>query len=332
MSHPGGSPPGALSAPTISSLPPAPYHRIAGAQRTRPDHLLIIADIEGSSGCWQYSDGCFLSPTWPRACAAMTADVDTVVRALFNAGVQSIRVKDFHRTGYNLLREGLDPRATLVSGYHRGPVPGVGDPGSSQAVLFLGMHAASGSRGFLAHTLTSRIQDLRVNGRRVCELELFAAALAPHNIRPLFFSGSPAACVQARDRLPGIITHSINKKGGPAALDVVRWRQGLASAAVGSLTRAGTPPPYDPQGPFLAEITFRDGAHAAASHARPWGFKYRRATVFIDTNTYLELYHQLVRLCYLPPLAEHTLPLSLFLFNLRGRLGLAWAKRRLAKR
>jgi D-amino peptidase len=295
----------------------------------RPDHLLIIADIEGSSGCWRYADGCFLSPTWPRACAAMTADVDAVVKALFDSGVRSIRVKDFHRTGYNLLRERLDPRATLVSGYRPGPVPGVGDPGPAQAVLFLGMHAASGSRAFLAHTLTSRISDLRVNGRRLTEVELFAAALAPHGLRPLFVSGGPTACAQARDRLPGIVTHPIHKNGGPAALDTPRWRKALAAAAVDSLTRPAAPPPYTPQGPFTAAITFRDGPLAAESHARPWGFRHRNATVFIETDTHARLYRELVRLCYLPPLAERTLPLSLWLFNLRGWLGLAWARRQL---
>ena len=313
-------------------MPSANCNKTGGAKRKPPDHLLIIADIEGSSGCWHYSDGCFLSPTWPRACVAMTADVNAVAGALFDAGVQSIRVKDFHRTGYNLLREGLDPRASLVSGYRRGPVPGLGDPGPAQAVLFLGMHAASGSQAaFLAHTLTSRIQELRLNGRRLSEVELFAAALAPHNIRPLFFSGSPVACAQARERLPGIATHSIEKKGGPTALDVVCWRRELAAATVRALNRTDTPPPYAPQGPFHAAVTFRDGAPAAARHAAPWGFRHRRSTVFIDTDTYAELYHQLVRLCYLPPLAERTLPLSLFLFNLRGRLGLAWARRRLAR-
>jgi D-aminopeptidase len=295
----------------------------------RPDHLLIIADIEGSSGCWRYADGCFLSPTWPRACAAMTADVDGVVKALFDSGVKSIRVKDLHRTGYNLLREHLDRRAILVSGYHLGPVPGVGDPGAAQAVLFLGMHAASGSRAFLAHTLTSRISDLRVNGRPLTEVELFAAALAPHGLRPLFFSGSPAACAQARDRLPGIATHPIHKNGGPAALDAARWRKALAAAAVHSLARPAAPPPYTPRGPFRAAVTFRGGPRAARRHASPWGFRYRHATVFIEADTHARLYTELVRLCYLPPLAQRTLPLSLWLFNLRGRLGLAWVRRQL---
>jgi D-amino peptidase len=299
---------------------------------TGVDHLLIIADIEGSSGCWRYKDGCFMSPTWPRACAAMTADVNAVVRALFDQGVRSVRIKDFHRTGYNLLREGIDARATLVSGYRQGPIPGVGDPGPAQAALFLGMHAASGSRGFLAHTLTSRISDVRVNGRHLAEIELFAAALAPYGIRPLFFSGGQSACAQARRRLPGIHTFSIDKQGGPAALDKSNWRRRLARAAVDSLSRPTLPPPYRPTGPFKAAVNFRGGPRAAKHHAAPWGFTYRGATVFIEAETHDDLYRRLVRLCYLSPLAKRTLPLSLWLFNLRGRLGLAWARRRLTQR
>jgi D-aminopeptidase len=296
-----------------------------------PDHLLIIADIEGSSGCWRYKDGCFMSPTWPRACAAMTADVNAVVQALFDQGVRSIRIKDFHRTGYNLLREGIDARATLVSGYRQGPIPGVGDPGPAQAALFLGMHAASGSRGFLAHTLTSRISEIRINGRRLAEIELFAAILAPYGIRPLFFSGCPTACAQARQRLPGILALPIDKQNGPAALDVDRWRRQLAEAAVRSLSRPAPLPPHLPRGPFKAAVTFRAGARAARRQAAPWAFARRGATVFMEADAYNHLYRLLVRLCYLPPLAERTLPFSLWLFNLRGRLGLAWARRRLNK-
>jgi D-amino peptidase len=300
--------------------------------RTWPEHLIIIADIEGSSGCWRYIDGCFMSATWPHACAAMTADVDAVVRALFAKGVRSVTVKDFHRTGYNLLREGIDARATLVSGYRQGPIPGVGNPGPAQAALFLGMHAASGGGGFLAHTLTSRLKEVRVNGGRLAEIELFAAALAPYGIRPVFFSGGQTACAQARQRLPGIATHAIDKRGGPAALDPTKWRRQLAQAAVDALNRPSAPPPFHPKGPFKAMITFRDGARAAKRHAAPWGFNQRGVTVSIEAETYEDLYGQLVRLCYLTPLAARTLPLSLWLFNLRGRLGLAWARRQLNKR
>jgi hypothetical protein len=122
------------------------------------DSVLIIADIEGSSGCWSYRASAFKTHEWVAACVDMTRDVAAVVHVLLDNGVQRVIVKDFHRTGFNLLPEMIDSRARVVQGYKVGPVPGIGDPGSAEAVIFLGMHAASGSNGFMAHTLTSRIR------------------------------------------------------------------------------------------------------------------------------------------------------------------------------
>jgi D-amino peptidase len=81
---------------------------------TRYKRILIIADIEGSSGCWDYLASSFVTREWSRACVAMTRDVNTVVAALFDSGVKHIRVKDFHRTGFNLLPELMDPRAEII--------------------------------------------------------------------------------------------------------------------------------------------------------------------------------------------------------------------------
>ena len=154
---------------------------------TRFDHILIIADIEGSSGCWNYRASSFLTQEWGLACLEMTLDVNSVVVALFDAGVRQVTVKDFHRTGYNLLPELIDSRAQIVSGYRSGPVPGLGDPTNAQAVMFLGMHAAAGTEGFMAHTLTSRIMWLEVNKKPLAEVELFSASLAPQSDRNLSF-------------------------------------------------------------------------------------------------------------------------------------------------
>ena len=74
--------------------------------------VLIISDIEGSSGCWSYSHASFLTDAWCGACVEMTRDVNAVVTALFDAGVNELTVQDFHRTGYNLLPEWIESRAT----------------------------------------------------------------------------------------------------------------------------------------------------------------------------------------------------------------------------
>ena len=292
-------------------------------------HILILADIEGSSGCGSYRASSFLTQPWARACAALSRDVDAVVRALFDAGVPRVTVHDFHRTAYNLLPEMIDPRARIVCGYRRGPVPGLGDPGDADGLMMLGMHAASGTSGFIPHTLTSRLASVTVNGRPLAEVELFCASLAPFGIAPIFFSGCPVACDQARRRIPGLTTFSIDKRIPPQNLDAAAWRREVARAAVDALA-APRPIPYQPRGPFRAVVRMRDGVRAAARMADPWGYPRKGATVFLSTGDIRDLYDRLIRLCYLKPLTEKTLPFSLALFNLIGRTGRLWVRRQLA--
>jgi len=45
-------------------------------------HVLIIADIEGSSGCPDYAASAFMIPGWTYACLEMTRDVNAVTTAL----------------------------------------------------------------------------------------------------------------------------------------------------------------------------------------------------------------------------------------------------------
>ena len=294
-------------------------------------HVLIIADLEGSSGCWSYTASSFLTDEWCRACLEMSRDVSAVVSALFEAGVKTITIKDFHRTGYNLFPELIDSRATLVSGYRHGPVPGIGNPHNAQAVMFMGMHAASGSDGFLAHTLTSRIARLEVNHRLLAEIELFAASLAPLGIRPIFFSGCPVACQQAKAAIDNIHCQRIDKTQGAKHFDARIWRSKLARAAVRSLENYKTVP-YAPAGPLDAIVTMRDGAAVAAKLARRWRFRQTGAQIRIQAAGMIDLYLELIKLCYLTPAIEKILPLALMIFNLQGRIGIIRARRRLKRR
>ena len=293
-------------------------------------HILIIADLEGSSGCWSYNASSFLTDQWCRACLEMSRDVSAVVSALLKVGVKTITIKDFHRTGYNLLPELIDSRANLVSGYRRGPVPGIGRPPNAQAVMFLGMHAASGSNGFLAHTLTSRIARLEVNERLLAEIELFAASLAPWRIRPIFFSGCPVACQQAQAVIDNIHCHPIDKVQDIERFDTPTWRSELTRAAVKSLENHGTVP-YQPAGPLNATVTWRDGQDAAAQLAQRWMLKVEDDRIYIHAADIHELYLQLIKICYLKPAVTKILPLALMVFNFWGRWGIGRARRRLKR-
>lgn len=289
------------------------------------EHVLIIADIEGSSGCWKREASELMTAEWAEACLEMSLDIDAVAGALFDAGVKRVTVKDFHRTAYNLLPHKIDPRARIVHGYRAGPVPGIGDPDGAGLLMLIGMHAASGSSGFLAHTLTSRIERLEVNGRLMAEVELFCASLAPFGLRPVFFSGCPVACAQAAETIKGIACHEIDKSGGAGSIDIEDWRAGLAHSAVNALDNAAAEP-YAPPGPFNAVILMRDGEKEAAKIAGRWGLNYTGSEIHIKTGDIHELYYQLIRICYLTPFIERFIGPSVFLYNLYGRLGQSFVR------
>ena len=290
--------------------------------------VLIVADIEGSSGCWNYAASAFLCKEWALACEAMTRDVQAVVQALFDAGAEEILIKDFHRTGYNILAEGIHPRARLESGYRTGPVPAMGDPDRAEAVFFLGLHAASGTRGFLPHTMTSRLADVRVDGRSLPEVALFAALLAPYGIRPVFFSGCPEACSQAAQEIPGVTTFPIDKRNGVEHFDACTWRRKLADRAVAALFNEATRP-LTGTGPFDVRVVFREGTSAARQAARRWGLIQEGRAVWFRVADLRELFMVLSKICYLVPAMLPVLPLALRLQNVKGRLGLAWVRRQL---
>lgn len=296
----------------------------------RLTRILILADLEGSSGCWNYTASSFLTDEWCHACLEMSRDVSEVVSALFKVGVKTVTIKDFHRTGYNLFPELIDSRATLISGYRRGSIPGIGNHCDAQAVMFLGMHAASGSDGFLAHTMTSRIARLEVNNRWLAEVELFAASLAPWEIRPVFFSGCPVACKQAAGVIQNLDCFPIDKSRGADRFDSTAWRSELARAAVKSLTNHKTIP-YEPAGPFNATVTMRDGEAVAAKLARRWKLEQVGAQIRFHSENMDQLYLKLIRLCYLTPAIVKILPLALMIFNLKGRTGIMRARRRLKR-
>ncbi len=291
------------------------------------DHVLIIADIEGSSGCWSYRASSFLTPEWYRACLEMSRDIGTVTEALFQSGVKSVTIKDFHRTGYNLMRDCIDPRAKILHGYRKGPVPGIGAPGSCGLAMFIGMHAASGSCGFLSHTLTSRIARLEVNGEIMPEVFLFSASLAPAGFRPVFFSGCPVACRQAEYAIPHIESFPIMKTpGDEGTYDREGWRKLLAQATVHSLDNRSTIVPA-PAGPFHVAVTLRDGEKAAMRIARRWKLSYSADTIIFDAWSFDEMYYTLIRICYLTRFTELVIGPALAMYNIVGKAGLARARR-----
>lgn len=287
--------------------------------------VLIIADIEGSTGCGQPSDSQLFNDGWVRACIDLTFDINAIVEKLFATGsVARIKVKDFHRTGFNIFANQLDDRVELSQGYACGPVVGIGDCSGFDSLFLVGLHAASGSEGFLPHTLTSRFSAIRFNGRLLTEAELFSASVAESGVKTVFFSGEGLACQQALGAMPWLKTYAVDK---PLRLPKERLREEMAAQAVEAL-EAGVGQIFTGSESGTVEVLFRDGVDVAAKAAKAWGLVCKDNKVSFNVDNLNQAYRQLIEIAYLTPFWNRHLKMGLKFFNFWGRLTHAWARRR----
>ena len=286
----------------------------------------IVADLEGSTGAWTKAHTLLGTPQWQKARVELTRDINAVTEALFEMGVKGVVVKDFHRTGYNLIPPYLDRRVKLVSGYYTGPAMGYGNLHGADFALFVGLHASGGNEdGFLPHTLTSRIAEILVNGKTVCEAELFATVLSAFQVPVCFFSGCPAACQEVKQKMEWVVTYAI-AQDPEIYQDERRWRdyiiqkrQGLREK-IDEISNPGAMPLFFMRPPFNCQVIFQE--EAEARRMNPWGFLQDGRTVSFHAEHFLELYQNLLKIAYFPKVAYQlrslVLPMTRFIWKIRS--------------
>ena len=136
----------------------------------------------------------------------MTGEVRATAEGLHKGGAEKVIVCDFHGSGKNIIFRDLPRYVQLVRGDFR---PGSGCDGFDEpvhGVVFLGAHAASFTRGaVIAHTYCGDI-EIFVNGKRMNEFSLLAAAWGERGVPPLLVSGDTAVCDQASGYSPAVKT------------------------------------------------------------------------------------------------------------------------------
>jgi len=267
----------------------------------------IVADLEGSTGAWTRPHTLLGTPEWQEARVELTRDINAVAESLWEMGVKRVVVKDFHRTGYNLIPKYLDRRVKLVSGYYIGPAVGYGNLHDADFALFVGLHAAGGNKdGFLSHTLTSRIAEILVNGERICEAELFATVLAAFKVPVCFFSGCPVACREAARKMEWLVTYEIAKDPEIYGDEkkrreyIHKRRQGL-KAKIKEISRPEKKPFFTMQPPFDCRVIFHQ--EDEARRRNPWNFPQEGKVIHFRTDQFLDLYRNLIKIAYFPKIA-----------------------------
>ncbi|MBC7358626.1 MAG: M55 family metallopeptidase [Desulfacinum sp.] len=175
--------------------------------------VLIMADIEGGIGICEKEQCKPGTPAWKAARHAITADVRAAARGARRAGARSVWVRDMHGPGYNILPGGLPPGVRCVRGQYLKPIRLIGRLPQVDGAVFIGWHAAPDQEeSFSPHIFHKKIRWVRINGRPVTEVELFAAVLGEHGVPVCFVSAEDCVLERVQKTLPWIQPFPVPKR------------------------------------------------------------------------------------------------------------------------
>ena len=268
-------------------------------------HVGIFADIEGSFGIWRMRQCRMGTREWQYGRACLTEDVNYAIQGAFDGGAKKVTVKDTHEVGFNCLIKKLDSRAKYIGGHYSSPSL-FGKITDLDLVLYVAIHAASGTDGaFFPHTHYGIFSEVRLNNRRVCEMDIYGAYLGELGIPIGFVSGEDIAVKQALEALPWAKSVVVEKKketytsGEKSIRYLKEGRALLQHTAQEAVKDASQMQPLVIPGPLHFEAVFR--TRQLADKFNRWKFKQTDKTVEWESENMIDGFDMLNRLTFIPP-------------------------------
>jgi D-amino peptidase len=222
--------------------------------------IYISADIEGI-GCivrGEQSSPGGREYGWARK--MMTEEVNAAIRGAFDGGASEVVVSDSHNVGLNLIPEELDERVSLIMGSPRplSMMDGIGD--KTNLVFLVGYHGQSGTPDSnLVHTFTSRIAELKVNGKTIGEIGISAGLAGCYGVPVGLVTGDDKAIQEARQLLGTVETVEVKKGIGMYAglcMPPARSRELIYEGAKRAMSGIKAFKPFRIKSPSVLQIRF----------------------------------------------------------------------------
>ena len=226
----------------------------------------IFSDLEGVAGVSSFD--LHTRPEakyYEQAKLLLTGEVNAACQALVDSGITEIIVNDGHGPGA-IVYEKLHSNAMLIHGRPTAPtLKWIYNQYTTDSdfVMLIGQHAMAGTTdGNLNHTQCSKTVDYyKLNGKPIGEIGQIAYSAGYHDMPLIFISGDLAACREARDLLPEIVTAEVKYGLGrncaiSVSIDEAHKRiKNKVTEAVNKF-KAGTFSPLKQPGPYEIEIRF----------------------------------------------------------------------------
>jgi D-amino peptidase len=228
----------------------------------------------------------------------MTADVNAVIKGARSAGASEFVILDSHGSAPprpNLRLKDIDPEAKLLS-YRNyfGSTQDLLEDGYD-AIFIVGMHAVDGvADGILSHNFTSTFKEIYFNDLRIGEIGFFALWAGIHNIPLTFLSGDDAACEEAKELIPDIVTTSTKKgitHGFALLYPEAEVRADLERGAAEAISNAAQIKPLSMSNPVEVKIIMgggRETIKADACAMFPWVERLSGTSIGFSVDTVYE--------------------------------------------
>lgn len=235
--------------------------------------IYISCDMEGTAGVCSWKQ-CDPSDTheYPIFRRYMTLEVRAAIEGARDAGASKVLVNDSHWSMRNLLFEELpgDDDLRIVSGAPKPWSMMQGIEKGATAAFFTGYHAKAGDAATLAHTTSTSVYSVSVNGTPCSEALMNAALAGAYGVPVVLITGDRTIVEESLQALPWAV--------GVVVKDAIGY------SAVNSLT------------PSAAQTAIRAGAREAIGRierAKPFAFaspfELTIETVEVEHADFIEL-------------------------------------------
>jgi D-amino peptidase len=240
---------------------------LAAGQKTGPK-VFISVDMEGIWGVVHGDQTSPASPEYGPARRWMVDDVNAVIAGLFEAGASEVVVNDSHGSMRNIIADGLNPKASLVTGSPKPLLMMQGIDGTFDACIFVGYHAKAGTASaILDHTISGgAMRSIKINGQELPELGINGAIAGYFKVPVIMLSGDMETCVQARSILGSeIVTVAVKEGAGRYAAKLLpqeEARKRLKEGAKEALLKKAKILPFKLNPPYQFELEFNNSGQA----------------------------------------------------------------------
>lgn len=220
--------------------------------------VYISVDMEGVAGVVSWSQVTPGTPEYEHARQWMIEEANAAILGAFEAGATEVVVNDSHNGMRNLLPHALHPKARLISGGLKEHGMMAGIDSSFAAAMFVGYHASGGGYGVLAHTWSTSVIGVRLNGVAVGEWGLNAMMAGEFGVPIVMVTGDDCTCDEVRVGLAGPVETVIVKRAltkyAAESLPREEAVQAIRSGAMAALGPTREIPPYRPRNPVQIEV------------------------------------------------------------------------------